>query len=197
MRVGVAREIKLDEYRVALTPAGTVELVQRGHEVLVERGAGDGSGLPDEAYAAVGASMVAVDEVWERSELLLKVKEPIEQEYARLHDDLILFTFLHMATDAPLTSSLVDSGVTAIAYETAETGDGRPLLGGAPGKVVVIGGGIVGYNAAVMALGLGAQVTILERSIERMRHLEEVLQGASRCRPLRCSSRRLWNTPTW
>jgi alanine dehydrogenase len=212
MRVGVAKEIKPDEYRVALTPAGARELVGRGHAVLVESGAGAGSAFPDDAYERAGARIASVDEVWESSELLLKVKEPIDPEYGRLRDGLVLFTYLHIAADEPLTRSLVDSGIAAVAYETVETdrralpllapmsevagrlaaqagayflekplGGRGLLLGGvpgvAPGRVVVIGGGIVGYNAAVIALGLGAQVTILERSLDRMRHLEEVLSG--------------------
>jgi alanine dehydrogenase len=212
MRIGVAREIKPDEYRVALTPAGARELVERGHEVVVEIGAGLGSQFPDAAYTAVGARTAPVDEVWAEAELLLKVKEPIEPEYRHLREGLVLFTYLHIAADEPLTRALVDSGIAAVAYETVETDDRRlPLLapmsevagrlaaqagayflekplggrglllagvaGVAPGRVVVIGGGIVGYNAAVIALGLGAQVTILERSIDRMRHLEEVLSG--------------------
>jgi alanine dehydrogenase len=210
MKVGVAKEIKPDEYRVALTPAGALELVQHGHEVTVERGAGEGSAFPDSAYEAVGAVIASVEDVWAESELLLKVKEPIEPEYGRLREDLVLFTYLHIAADEPLTRALVESGVTAVAYETVETSNralpllapmseiagrlaaqagayflekplgGRGLLlggvpGVSPGKVVVIGGGMVGYNAAVIALGLGAKVTILERSIDRMRHLEEVL----------------------
>ena len=212
MRIGVAREIKPQEYRVALTPAGARELVQRGHEVLVEESAGIGSAFPDSAYERAGGSIVSVDDVWERSELLLKVKEPIEPEYSRLRTGLTLFTYLHIAADEPLTRALVDSGITAIAYETVETHRGalpllapmseiagrlapqagahhleKPkggrgiLLGGvagvAPGRAVVIGGGIVGYNAAIIALGFGAQVTILERSVDRMRHLEEILSG--------------------
>ena len=212
MRVGVAKEIKPQEYRVALTPAGARELVQDGHEVLVEQGAGAGSAFPDDEYERAGAAIASVDDVWTRSELLLKVKEPIAAEYGRLREGLTLFTYLHIAADEPLTRALVDSGITAIAYETVETDRGalpllapmseiagrlapqagahhleKPrggrglLLGGvagvAPGRVVVIGGGIVGYNAAVIALGLGAQVTILERSVDRMRHLEEVLSG--------------------
>jgi alanine dehydrogenase len=210
MKVGVAKEIKPDEYRVALTPAGALELIQHGHDVLVETGAGEGSAFRDSAYQTVGARIASVDDVWNEAELLLKVKEPIEPEYARLRDDLVLFTYLHIAADEPLTRALVDSGVTAVAYETVETASrslpllapmseiagrlaaqagayflekplgGRGLLlggvpGVSPGKVVVIGGGMVGYNAAVIALGLGAKVTILERSIDRMRHLEEVL----------------------
>jgi alanine dehydrogenase len=210
MKVGVAKEIKPDEYRVALTPAGALELVQHGHDVTIETGAGEGSAFPDSAYEAVGARIGSVDDVWCESDLLLKVKEPIASEYGRLREDLVLFTYLHIAADEPLTRSLVDSGVTAVAYETVETSNralpllapmseiagrlaaqagayflekplgGRGLLlggvpGVAPGKVVVIGGGMVGYNSAVIALGLGAKVTILERSIDRMRHLEEVL----------------------
>ena len=212
MRVGVVKEIKSREYRVALTPAGALELAGRGHEVIVEAGAGDGSGFPDEAYEAVGARTVSVDEVWAQAELLLKVKEPVASEYARLRHDLVLFTYLHIAADEPLTRALADSGVTAVAYETVETADGRlPLLapmseiagrlaaqagayflekplggrglllggvpGVAPGRVLIIGGGIVGYNAAVIAIGLGANVTILDRSIDRMRYLDDILSG--------------------
>ncbi len=211
MRIGVAKEIKPDEYRVALTPAGALELINHGHDVAIEQGAGVGSAFPDAAYARVGAEIVSVDDVWERSDLVLKVKEPIAVEYPRLREGLILFTYLHIAADEPLTRALVDSGITAVAYETVEVGRSLPLLapmsevagrlapqagayflekpfggrglllggvpGVAPGRVVIVGGGVVGYNAAVIALGLGAQVTILERSIDRMRHLEEVLSG--------------------
>jgi alanine dehydrogenase len=212
VKIGVAKEIKTDEYRVALTPAGARELVQRGHEVTIEHGAGEGSAFPDGAYEGAGARIVGTDEVWADSELLLKVKEPVPGEYGRLREGLVLFTYLHIAADEPLTRALLDSGITAVAYETVETDAGalpllapmseiagrlaaqagayfleKPLggrgllLGGvpgvAPGRVVVIGGGMVGYNAAVIALGLGANVTILERSLDRMRHLEEVLSG--------------------
>jgi alanine dehydrogenase len=211
MRIGVAKEIKPDEYRVALTPAGALELINRGHEVAVESGAGLGSAFPDEVFARVGAELASVDEIWGRSELVLKVKEPIASEYARLREGQILFTYLHIAADEPLTRALIESGVTAIAYETVEERGALPLLapmsevagrlasqagayflekplggrglllggvpGVAPGRVVIVGGGVVGYNAAVIALGLGAQVTILERSIDRMRHLEEILSG--------------------
>src|SRR4051812_45458883 len=129
MRIGVAKEIKTDEYRVALTPAGARELVQRGHEVLVEQGAGEGSSMPDADYERAGAAIVSVDDVWGNAELLLKVKEPIEPEYARLRDDLTLFTYLHIAADEPLTRALVGSGIKAVAYETVETEDRRlPLL---------------------------------------------------------------------
>ena len=212
LRIAVAKEIKTDEYRVALTPAGARELVQRGHEVLVETTAGEGSAFADADYGRAGASLVPVDDAWSRAELLLKVKEPVESEYARLRDGLVLFTYLHIAADEPLTRALANSGIAAVAYETVETDDRRlPLLapmseiagrlapqaaahflekplggrgvllagtpGVAPGRVVVLGGGIVGYNAAIIALGLGAQVTILERSIDRMRHLDEILSG--------------------
>jgi alanine dehydrogenase len=212
MKIGVAKEMKSDEYRVALTPAGARELVGHGHEVLVETGAGEGSAFFDETYEAEGARTVSVDEVWSDVDLVLKVKEPISDEYGRLRDGLLLFTYLHLAADEALTKALIDSGTTAVAYETVETENralpllapmseiagrlaaqagayflekpvgGRGLLlggvpGVAPGKVVVIGGGIVGYNAALIALGVGAHVTILERSIDRMRHLEEVFGG--------------------
>jgi alanine dehydrogenase len=212
VRIGVAKEIKTDEYRVALTPAGARELVQRGHDVLVEASAGDGSSMPDADYERAGATIASVDDVWSSAELLLKVKEPIEAEYSRLREGLVLFTYLHIAADEPLTRALVDSGIKAVAYETVETDDRRLpllapmseiagrlaaqagayflekplggrglLLGGVPGvqpgKVLVLGGGVVGYNAAVIAIGLGSQVTILDKSIDRMRYLDEILSG--------------------
>src|ERR671911_1663457 len=210
MNVGVAKEIKQDEYRVALTPAGALELTRHGHNVVVEQGAGEGSAFPDSSYTAVGARIGSVEEVWGDSELVLKVKEPISEEFGRLREGHVLFTYLHLAATEELTRALMASGAACVAYETVETDDralpllapmseiagrlaaqagatflekplgGRGLLlggvpGVAPGEVVVIGGGMVGYNAAVIALGLGAEVTILERSIDRMRHLEEVL----------------------
>jgi alanine dehydrogenase len=212
MRVGVAREIKPQEYRVALTPAGALELVRRGHEVVVESGAGLGSAFPDDAYERAGARIASVDEVWREAELLLKVKEPIAQEYPLLREDLVLFTYLHLAADDALTRALVDSGVAAVAYETVETADRRLpllapmsevagrlatqmgawaleksqggrgiLLGGLPGvppaNVVVLGGGIVGYNAALIAVGMQAEVWVLDKSVERMRDLEMMLDG--------------------
>src|SRR4051795_3392144 len=212
MKVGVVKEIKPDEYRIALTPAGARELVQRGHDVLVEAGAGEGSSFPDDAYRAVGASLASVEDVWADAELLLKVKEPLPEEYPRLREGLVLFTYLHLAASEELTRALVESGAACVAYETVETDNralpllapmseiagrlaaqagayflekplgGRGLLlggvpGVAPGSVLVIGGGIVGYNAAGIALGLGANVTILERSVDRMRHLDEILSG--------------------
>jgi alanine dehydrogenase len=201
MKVGVVKEIKPDEYRVALTPAGARELVEGGHDVLVEAGAGEGSSFPDDAYRAVGASLAFADEVWGDADLLLKVKEPLPSEYPLVRDGLVLFTYLHLAASEELTRALAESGAACVAYETVET-DNRALpllapmseiagrlaaqagayfLGGVPGvtpgNVLVIGGGIVGYNAAVIALGLGANVTILERSVDRMRHLDEILSG--------------------
>jgi alanine dehydrogenase len=212
VRIGVAREIKTDEYRVALTPAGARELVQKGHEVVVETSAGEGSAFLDADYERAGARIAPVDDVWSSAELLLKVKEPIADEYPRLREGLVLFTYLHIAADEPLTRALADSGIAAVAYETVETDDRRlPLLapmseiagrlaaqagayflekplggrglllggvpGVAPGRVLVLGGGVVGYNAAIIAIGLGAQVTILDRSIDRMRYLDEILSG--------------------
>jgi alanine dehydrogenase len=212
MKVGVVKEIKADEYRVALTPAGARELVQRGHEVLVEEEAGHGSSFTDQQYEAVGAAIASAEDVWGDAELLLKVKEPLSAEYELLREGLVLFTYLHLAASEELTRALAESGAACVAYETVETDNhalpllapmseiagrlaaqagayflekplgGRGLLlggvpGVAPGQVLVIGGGIVGYNAAVIALGLGANVTILERSIDRMRHLDEILSG--------------------
>jgi alanine dehydrogenase len=212
MRIGVVKEIKADEHRVALTPAGAVELRRRGHEVVVEEGAGAGSALPDASYEAVGVEIASVDDVWSSSDLVLKVKEPLPEEFGRLREGLILFTYLHLAADEILTRALLDSGAVCIAYETVETDDrhlpllapmsevagrlatqmgawalekaqgGRGiLLGGVPGvppaKVVVLGGGIVGYNAALIAVGMQADVWVLDKSVERMRDLEMMLDG--------------------
>ena len=207
MKIGVAREIKKDEYRVALTTAGVVELVHRGHEVLVETTAGEGSAMGDDDYRAAGARIVTVDEVWGEAELVLKVKEPLDGEWQKLSPGQILFTYLHLAAAPELTRGLCDSGAICIAYETVETADRRlPLLapmsevagrlsaqvgayylmkpfggrgrlmGGVPGvlpaKVLVLGGGIVGYNAALIAQGMQADVTVFERSVDRMRELD-------------------------
>ena len=212
MRVGCPKEIKNHEYRVGLTPGSVREYSAHGHEVLVETGAGEGSAFADRQYEAVGARLGGADDVWAGAELLLKVKEPLPDEYPRLREGQILFTYLHLAASKELTEALVASGATCVAYETVETAGGtlpllapmseiagrlaaqagayfleKPLggrgllLGGvagvAPGRVLVIGGGIVGYNAAVIAIGLGANVTILERSLDRMRHLDEILSG--------------------
>ena len=212
MRIGVAKEIKPDEHRVARTPAGARELAQKGHDVVVEQGAGEGSALPDAAYEAVGARIASVDDVWGSCDLVLKVKEPLAAEFDRLREGLILFTYLHLAADEALTRALLDSGAICIAYETVETDDrqlpllapmsevagrlatqmgawalekaqgGRGiLLGGLPGvppaKVVVLGGGIVGYNAALIAVGMQADVWVLDKSVQRMRDLEMMLDG--------------------
>jgi alanine dehydrogenase len=229
MRVGVAKEIKTQEYRVSLTPGGALELVQRGHEVVVEQGAGLGSAFPDDAYVAAGARIATVDEVWSEADLLLKVKEPIASEYHRLREGLTLFTYLHIAADEALTRALLDSGITAIAYETVETADRRlPLLapmsevagrlapqmgawalekahggrgillsglpGVPPAKVVVLGGGVVGLNAAIIAVGMQADVWVLDLSVDRMRELEIALDGRIRaaCRSRRRSPMRTW-----
>ncbi|MCW2949948.1 MAG: alanine dehydrogenase [Thermoleophilia bacterium] len=212
MKVGVVTEIKPDEYRVALTPAGAHELVRAGHEVVVQHGAGVGSQFADAEYEAVGAAIVTREAAWAESELLLKVKEPVADEPELLSPGQTLFTYLHLAPEPALTERLRASGATCIAYETVQTDDGRTpllapmsevagrlapqvgayflekslggrgiLLGGVPGvkpaKVVVIGGGNVGYNAAKIAIGMGANVNILDRSIDRLRELEEVLDG--------------------
>ncbi len=212
MRIGVVKEIKQDEYRVALTPAGAGELQRRGHEVVVEAGAGTGSAFLDADYEGVGARLASVEDVWATSEMVLKVKEPLPEEYDRLREEQILFTYLHLAADERLTRALQESGATCIAYETVETDDGRLpllapmsevagrlatqmgawalekaqggrglLLGGVPGvppaKVVVLGGGIVGYNAALIAVGMQADVWVLDKSVERMRDLEMMLDG--------------------
>ena len=211
MIVGVPREIKTAENRVALVPAGAEALVGDGHTVLVEQGAGLGSGFGDDAYRAVGATIAgSVDEVWAKAEMILKVKEPIEPEWKRIRKGQVLFTYFHFAASEPLTKAILASGCVAIAYETVQlpTGElplltpmsevaGRMavqagakylekvfggsgiLLGGVPGvlpaEVVVIGGGVVGTNAAKMAAGLGAHVTLLDISLDRLRYLSDVL----------------------
>src|SRR6476469_3597642 len=207
MKIGVVKEIKQDESRVALTTAGVVELRRRGHEVLVETGAGAGSAMDDAEYEAAGATIADVDGVWADAEMVLKVKEPLDGEYQRLSPGQILFTYLHLAAAPELTRGLCATGAVCIAYETVETADRRlPLLapmsevagrlssqvgayylmkpmrgrgrlmGGVPGvlpaKVLVLGGGIVGYNAALIAQGMQADVTAFERSVDRMRELD-------------------------
>ena len=219
MIVGVAREIKDREARVAATPGGVGEYVARGHQVLVERGAGLGAGFDDTEYVAHGATIVDDHAgIFARSDMVVKVKEPIASEYDLLRPGQILFTYLHLAADAPLTDALVARGVRAVAYETVQVGSGgqitlplltpmsevagrmavqigahyleRPnggrgtLLGGvpgvAPGRVVIVGGGVVGTNAAAIALGMGAEVTILDRNVDRLRQLEHMLAGRLR-----------------
>ena len=215
MRIGVPTELKADENRVGLTPAGARELSAQGHAIMVESGAGEGSACADELYRAAGATICSVDQVWDEAELVLKVKEPLAAEYGRLRPDLVLFTYLHLAADRELTEALVASGATCIAYETVQLDGGQlpllapmsevagrlaaqmgawalekhqggrgVLLGGIPGvvpaRVVVIGGGTVGSNAALIALGMHADVLVLERSVARMRHLELLLDGRMR-----------------
>lgn len=213
MIIGVPTEVKNSENRVALTPAGTMALKQAGHTVLVQAGAGLGSGMRDEEYVAAGAEMVpSAEEAWGRAEMVVKVKEPIPSEYGFLRPELLLFTYLHLAASSELTAALLKSGITAIAYETIQMPDrslplltpmseiagrmsvqagayylekahgGRGvLLGGVPGvppaDVVIIGGGVSGTHAAKMALGLGAQVQILDINLDRLRYLEDVLHG--------------------
>jgi alanine dehydrogenase len=212
MHVGIPSETKVQEYRVAATPDGVRDLVARGHDVTVERGAGDGSSFSDHAYEHAGARLGSTEEAWE-ADLVLKVKEPQPSEYGHLRDDLVLFTYLHLAADPALTEALIAAGTTAIAYETVREPDGRlPLLapmsevagqlavlssipylqkprggrgllpGAVPGippsRVVVVGGGAVGYNAAVIALGVGAHVQLLDTSVSRLRQLETVLSGS-------------------
>ena len=211
MHVGLPKEIKVKENRVALTPGGVATLVRRGHRVTVERGAGVGSGLPDHEYEQAGATLGTAADAW-GAEMVVKVKEPVQSEYGYLRDDLLLFTYLHLAADRPLTDALMQAGTTAVAYETVQLADGslplltpmsevagrlsvqagayhlqKPvggkgvLLGGVPGvqpgHVTIVGGGVVGTNAAKMAMGLGAKVTILDVSHRRLTYLDDVFFG--------------------
>jgi len=218
MRVGIPSEIKNNENRVAITPAGVSELTRRGHEVVIQRGAGLGSSITDDAYALAGATILdTAAEVWAAAELLLKVKEPVAAEYGYLRADQVLFTYLHLAADRAQTEALLASGTTAIAYETVQlpgralpllspmsevagrlatqvgayhlmsaAGGRGILLGGVPGtpkaKVVVIGGGVAGEHAAANALGMGADVTIIDLSVPRLRELENRFDGAIQTR---------------
>jgi alanine dehydrogenase len=212
MIIGVPKEIKNNEFRVAITPSGVQEFRTNGHIVLIEKGAGVGSNISDEEYHVAGAELVeSVDDVWSRADMVMKVKEPIKAEYHRFRKGLILFTYLHLAAEPELTAALMKAGVTAIAYETVQEGRSLPLLapmsevagrlsvqvgatslmapaggkgvllGGVPGvrpaKVVVLGAGVAGTNAAAMALGLGADVTILDININRLRELDAQYQG--------------------
>ncbi len=218
MRVGIPSEIKNNENRVAITPAGVHELVLRGHEVFIQVGAGIGSGFTDAAYVAEGATMLATaEEVWAKGDLLLKVKEPIAAEYPLLREDQVLFTYLHLAASRPCTDALVNAGTTAIAYETVQlpnralpllqpmsevagrlsaqigayqlmSNEGGPgvLMGGVPGapkaKVVVIGGGVAGEHAATMALGMQADVTVIDISLPKLRELDARFGGVVKTR---------------
>jgi alanine dehydrogenase len=213
MRVGIPTEMKNNEYRVAITPAGVAELVHRGHEVIIQSGAGEGSAITDSDFKRAGAQLInGADEVWAEAELLLKVKEPIEAEYSRLRRGQTLFTYLHLAASKPCTDALLASGTTSIAYETVQTADGAlPLLapmsevagrlsaqvgayhlmrshggrgvlmGGVPGvapaDVVVIGGGTAGYNAARVAAGMGAHVTVFDVNINKLRDVDAEFGG--------------------
>jgi alanine dehydrogenase len=212
MLVGIPKEIKVHESRVALTPEGVAEFVRAGHSVVIEKGAGLGSSLTDADYIAAGATIEEnVEKIWASSEMILKVKEPIEVEYSRLRKDQILFTYLHLAASKACTDALLASKTTAIAYETVELNGTLPLLapmsevagrlsaqvgasalqkpnggrgvlmGGVPGvspaRVLVIGGGVAGLNAAVIAMGMGADVTIVDRSLPRLAYIDTIYGG--------------------
>jgi alanine dehydrogenase len=211
MIIGVPKEIKTNENRVALVPAGAEAFVSRGHTVYIEKGAGLGSGFPDESYVAAGAQILATaDEVWAKAEMIMKVKEPIAVEWPRMRAGQIIYTYFHFAAAEELTQAVIKSKAIAVVYETVQLPSGElplltpmsevagrmavqegakylekvfggsgVLLGGvpgvAPGEVVIIGGGVVGINAAKMAAGLGARVTILDISLDRLRYLDDVL----------------------
>ncbi|HWA64777.1 MAG TPA: alanine dehydrogenase [Mycobacteriales bacterium] len=213
MKVGIPREVKDSEFRVALTPAGAHELVRLGHDVLVEREAGVGSSIPDSEYVDAGARILPdADAVWGEAELVCKVKEPVAQEYHRMRSDQVLFTYLHLAASVECTKAIVESGITAIAYETVQLADGSlPLLapmsevagrmapqvgahhlqrerggrgvlmGGVSGvyaaKVVVLGAGVSGMNAAAIALGMQAEVLLLDKNIDKLRQADRIYQG--------------------
>lgn len=216
MIIGIPKEIKDNEFRVALPPGGVRELVRHGHRVLVQSGAGIGSAFSDDEYVKAGAVILnSPDQTWGESQMVIKVKEPQPQEYEFLRDDMVLFTYLHLAADEKQTQALLKSGITAIAYETVEnTGGHLPLLqpmsevagrmatqisahylekseggrgilmGGIPGvkpaHVVILGAGTVGTHAAIIALGMGARVTLLDVNMERLRYLDEILSGKGR-----------------
>jgi alanine dehydrogenase len=212
--IGVPKEIKTREYRIGMTPAGAQQLVARGHKVLIETRAGEGSGLRDEQFTAVGAKVVpSAADVWRRADMIMKVKEPLPAEFEYFRPGLIIYTYLHLAAEPTLTRKLMDTKVRAVAYETIQVADGslpllRPmsevagrmavqagatclekwrggkgvLLGGVPGtrrgRVVILGGGVVGRNAAHIAVGMGAQVTILDVHAKTMDYLEDIFRGA-------------------
>ncbi|MCW9707336.1 alanine dehydrogenase [Fodinibius salsisoli] len=211
MIIGVPKEIKTHENRVSLLPGGVTRLKRNGHQVLVEKGAGEGSGFSDEKYVEAGATILEdIEKLWEQSEMIMKVKEPIEVEYSRMKEGQVIFTYFHFAASEALTEAVIESKATAIAYETVEKQDGslpllipmsevagrmasqegakyleKPLggrgllLGGIPGvkpaNVMVLGGGIVGVNAAKIAAGMGANVTIMDISMPRLRYLDDVM----------------------
>jgi alanine dehydrogenase len=212
MKIGVPKEVKAHESRVAITPEGVSEFVHAGHSVVIEDTAGMGSSITNEDFIAAGAEIVrTADEVWSKADLVLKVKEPLESEYTKMRQGQILFTYLHLAASKECTDALMKSGVTAFAYETVEVNGTLPLLapmsevagrlatqvgatalqkplggrgvllggvpGVAPGRVVVIGGGVAGLNAAVIAVGMGADVTVFDRSINRLQYIDTVYGG--------------------
>ena len=213
MKIGVPKEVKNNEFRVAATPSGVHEFVRNGHEVFIERDAGVGSSIPDSDFVAAGATILATaDDVWEAGDLVLKVKEPIAEEYGRMRPDQVLFTYLHLAASRECSDALMKAGTTAIAYETVQLADhslpllapmsevagrlapqvgsyhlmrqggGRGvLMGGVPGvyaaKVVVIGAGVSGQNAAAIALGMQAEVLLLDRNVARLRQVDAIYQG--------------------
>ena len=209
MIIGIPKEIKIDEHRVSMTPAGVNDLVTRGHKVLLEDHAGEGSGITNQEYLDQGAEIVSRQDIFAQSEMIIKVKEPVPEEYGLLREGQILYTYLHLAPAPELTQALLDRKIVGIAYETVQLPDrslpllipmsevagrmaihegakylerengGRGiLLGGVPGvdpgHVVIIGGGIVGANAAKMAIGTGAQVTLLDISLQRLRYLDDI-----------------------
>ena len=210
MKIGLPKEIKDNEYRVGLTPAGVNALVNAGHEVFVQKTAGDGSGFTDEQFEKAGGTLLdTADEVWATGDMIVKVKEPIAPEYPRMRENQLLFTYLHLAPELELTKQMMDKGVSGVAYETITDINGRLplltpmsevagrmsvqvgatylermnggkgiLLGGVPGvpaaNVVIIGGGVVGTEAAKMAVGLGARVTIIDKNLERLRELDDI-----------------------
>jgi alanine dehydrogenase len=214
MRIGVPTEIKNNEYRVGMTPPGVMDLVSNGHQVFVQKGAGNGSGFTDEEYVAAGGTILPdADAVYSEAEMIVKVKEPIDADLKRLKDGQLLFTYLHLAPVPDLTKSLLEKKITGIAYETiVDRRGGLPLLtpmsevagrmsvhvgayylhkpnngrgvllGGVPGTlpadVAIIGGGVVGTNAAKMAIGLGARVTILDTNLDRLRYLDDIFKGS-------------------
>ncbi len=213
MKVGVPREVKNNEFRVAITPSGVHELVRHGHEVVIEHEAGVGSAILDEDFVSAGATILpGADEVWAAADMVLKVKEPIAEEYHRMRKDQVLFTYLHLAADRACTDALLSAGTTGIAYETVQLADGSlpllapmsevagrlapqvgayhlmrqgggrgTLMGGVPGvygaKVVVIGAGVSGQNAAAIALGMQAEVLLLDKNVARLRQMDAIYQG--------------------
>ncbi len=212
MIVSILKEIKDNEYRVSMTPAGVDQLVEAGHTVLVESQAGEGSYFHDRDFAEAGAKIVSADEAWRQADMVVKVKEPLPEEYQYLRPNLLLFTYLHLAADETLTRAMLESGVTGIAYETVELPNGAlplltpmsevagrmavqvgaqylerheggrgKLLSGIPGvrpaNVIILGGGVVGTNSAYIALGMGASVTLMDISLDRLRTLSELLHG--------------------